>query len=87
MRYRRAMVPPTPADGSAVPMIARLVAADEDTSHEVVHHFDGSPVHPSNTVSASSSGNPDPSGKYGTQAMLCSRQRPSTGSDERSTRL
>jgi hypothetical protein len=35
VRYRRAMMPPASAGGNRVPVIARLVAADEDTMRGV----------------------------------------------------
>src|SRR3954466_13671983 len=37
IRYRRAMVVLASAGGNSVPVIARLVAADEDTVREVIH--------------------------------------------------
>src|SRR4051812_24326625 len=39
IRYRRAMVVLVSASGNTVPVIARLVAADEDTVREVIHRF------------------------------------------------
>jgi transposase len=39
VRYRRAMVVLASAGGNSVPVIARLVAADEDTVREVIHRF------------------------------------------------
>jgi transposase len=39
IRYRRAMVVLASAGGNTVPVIARLVAADEDTVREVIHRF------------------------------------------------
>lgn len=39
IRYRRAMVVPASAGGNSVPVIARLVAADDDTVREVIHRF------------------------------------------------
>ena len=39
IRYRRAMVVLASASGNSVPVIARLVAADEDTVREVIHRF------------------------------------------------
>src|ERR671921_947457 len=39
IRYRRAMVVLASAGGNSVPVIARLVAADEDTIREVIHRF------------------------------------------------
>jgi transposase len=39
IRYRRAMVVLASAGGNSVPVIARLVAADEDTVREVIHRF------------------------------------------------
>src|SRR3954451_199847 len=39
IRYRRAMVVLASASGNTVPVIARLVAADEDTVREVIHRF------------------------------------------------
>lgn len=39
VRYRRAMMLLASAGGNTVPVIARLVAADEDTVREVIHQF------------------------------------------------
>ncbi|WP_181019912.1 IS630 family transposase [Nonomuraea typhae] len=39
VRYRRAMIVLASAGGNTVPVIARLVAADEDTVREVIHRF------------------------------------------------
>ncbi len=39
VRYRRAMILLASAGGNTVPVIARLVAADEDTVREVIHRF------------------------------------------------
>src|SRR3954469_22755981 len=39
IRYRRAVVVLASAGGNSVPVIARLVAADEDTVREVIHRF------------------------------------------------
>jgi transposase len=39
IRYRRAMVVLASAGGNSVPVIARLVAAEEDTVREVIHRF------------------------------------------------
>lgn len=39
IRYRRAVVVLASASGNSVPVIARLVAADEDTVREVIHRF------------------------------------------------
>ncbi|WP_319993815.1 helix-turn-helix domain-containing protein [Micromonospora sp. DR5-3] len=39
VRYRRAMIVLASAGGNSVPVIARLVQADEDTVREVVHKF------------------------------------------------
>jgi transposase len=39
IRYRRAMVVLASAGGNSVPVIARLVAADEDTVREVIHRL------------------------------------------------
>jgi hypothetical protein len=39
VRYRRAMMVLASADGNRVPVIAKLVAADEDTVREVIHRF------------------------------------------------
>ncbi|MFB9304479.1 helix-turn-helix domain-containing protein [Kibdelosporangium philippinense] len=39
VRYRRAMMILASADGNRVPVIAQLVAADEDTAREVLHRF------------------------------------------------
>ena len=39
IRYRRAMVVLASAGGNSVPVIARLVAADEDTVRAVIHRF------------------------------------------------
>ena len=39
VRYRRAMMLLAAAGGNTVPAIARLVAADEDTVRDVIHHF------------------------------------------------
>jgi hypothetical protein len=37
IRYRRAMVVLASAGGNSVPVIARLVVAEEDTVREVIH--------------------------------------------------
>lgn len=39
VRYRRAMMLLASAGGHRVPVIARLVAADEDTVRDVIHRF------------------------------------------------
>lgn len=39
VRYRRAMILLACAGGNTVPVIARLVAADEDTVRDVIHRF------------------------------------------------
>jgi transposase len=39
VRYRRALIIMASASGTAVPAIARLVAADEDTVRDVIHAF------------------------------------------------
>lgn len=39
VRCRRAMMLPASADGNRVPVIAQLVAADEDTVRDVIHRF------------------------------------------------
>nr|WP_262851026.1 IS630 family transposase [Sphaerisporangium corydalis] len=39
VRYRRAMILLASAGGNAVPVIARLVQADEDTVRDVIHRF------------------------------------------------
>ncbi|WP_328868330.1 IS630 family transposase [Streptomyces sp. NBC_00304] len=39
VRYRRAMMLLASAGGNIVPVIARLVSADEDTVRDVIHHF------------------------------------------------
>lgn len=39
VRYRRAMMPPASAGGNRVPVIAKLVQADEDTVRDVIHRF------------------------------------------------
>ncbi len=39
VRYRRAMIVLASAGGNTVPVIARLVAADEDTVRDVIHRF------------------------------------------------
>ncbi|GAA3821047.1 hypothetical protein GCM10022226_46680 [Sphaerisporangium flaviroseum] len=39
VRYRRAMILLASAGGNTVPVIARLVAADEDTVRDVIHRF------------------------------------------------
>ena len=39
VRYRRAMTLPASAGGNRVPVIAQLVAADEDTVRDVIHRF------------------------------------------------
>jgi transposase len=39
IKYRRALVVLASAGGNSVPVIARLVAADEDTVREVIHRF------------------------------------------------
>lgn len=39
VRYRRAMMLPASAGGNSVPVIARLVQADEDTVRDVIHRF------------------------------------------------
>jgi hypothetical protein len=39
VRYRRAMMLLASAGGNRVPVIARLVAADEDTVRDVIHRF------------------------------------------------
>ncbi len=39
VRFRRAMMRLASAGGSTVPVIARLVQADEDTVRDVIHHF------------------------------------------------
>lgn len=39
VRYRRAMMLLASADGNRVPVIARLVRADEDTVRDVIHRF------------------------------------------------
>nr|WP_235433311.1 IS630 family transposase [Protofrankia coriariae] len=39
VRYRRAMMLLASAGGNSVPVIARLVAADEDTVRDVIHRF------------------------------------------------
>src|SRR5690348_6022750 len=39
VRYRRAMMILASAGGNRVPVIAKLVAADEDTVREVIHRF------------------------------------------------
>ncbi|ATZ23159.1 hypothetical protein SLAV_06270 [Streptomyces lavendulae subsp. lavendulae] len=39
VRFRRAMMPMASAGGSTVPVIARLVQADEDTGRDVIHRF------------------------------------------------
>jgi transposase len=39
VRYRRAMMILASASGNRVPVIAQLVAADEDTAREVIHRF------------------------------------------------
>jgi transposase len=39
VRYRRAMMLPASAGGNRVPVIAQLVAADEDTVRDVIHRF------------------------------------------------
>ncbi|MFD1044540.1 transposase, partial [Kibdelosporangium lantanae] len=39
VRYRRAMMILASAGGNRVPVIAQLVAADEDTVREVIHRF------------------------------------------------
>ncbi len=39
VRYRRAMIVLASAGGNAVPVSARLVAADEDTVRDVIHRF------------------------------------------------
>ncbi|MFI1700701.1 helix-turn-helix domain-containing protein [Streptomyces bobili] len=38
-RYRRAMMLLASAGGNGVPVIARLVQADEDTVRDVIHRF------------------------------------------------
>ncbi|MEU7298550.1 helix-turn-helix domain-containing protein, partial [Streptomyces exfoliatus] len=40
VRYRRAMMLLASAGGNTVPVIARLVQADEDTVRDVIHRFD-----------------------------------------------
>ena len=39
VRYRRALIIMASASGTRVPVIARLVAADEDTARDVIHAF------------------------------------------------
>jgi hypothetical protein len=39
VRYRRAMILLASAGGNTVPVIARLVQADEDTVRDVIHRF------------------------------------------------
>jgi len=39
VRFRRAMMLLASAGGNSVPMIARLVQADEDTVRDVIHRF------------------------------------------------
>ena len=39
IRVRRAMMIMASASGTPIPVIARLVAADEDTVREVIHRF------------------------------------------------
>ncbi|MET7409789.1 helix-turn-helix domain-containing protein [Streptomyces parvulus] len=39
VRYRRAMMLLASADGNRVPVIAKLVQADEDTVRDVIHRF------------------------------------------------
>src|SRR5690625_4594211 len=39
VRYRRAMMILASSSGNTVPVIAKLVAADEDTVREVIHAF------------------------------------------------
>ncbi|GAA3125761.1 hypothetical protein GCM10010466_15820 [Planomonospora alba] len=39
VRYRRAMILLASAGGNTVPVIARLVQADEDTARDVIHRF------------------------------------------------
>jgi len=39
VRFRRAMMILASAGGNRVPVIAKLVAADEDTMREVIHRF------------------------------------------------
>ena len=39
VRYRRAMILLASAGGNTVPVIARLVAADEETVRDVIHRF------------------------------------------------
>lgn len=39
VRFRRAMMVPASAGGSTVPVIARLVQADEDTVRDLIHKF------------------------------------------------
>lgn len=39
VRYRRAVILLASAGGNTVPVIARLVAADEDTVRDVIHRF------------------------------------------------
>jgi hypothetical protein len=39
VRHRRAMILLASAGGSTVPVIARLVQADEDTVRDVIHRF------------------------------------------------
>ena len=39
VRWRRAMILLASAGGNTVPVIARMVAADEDTVREVIHRF------------------------------------------------
>lgn len=40
VRFRRAVMLLAPAGGSTVPVIARLVPADEDTVRHMIHRFD-----------------------------------------------
>lgn len=40
VRYRRVMILLASAGGNTVPVIARLVAADEDTVRDVIHRFE-----------------------------------------------
>lgn len=39
VRYRRAMMLLASADGNRVPVVAKLVQADEDTVRDVIHQF------------------------------------------------
>jgi hypothetical protein len=44
VRYRRARILLASAGGNRVPVIAQLVAADEDTVRDVIHRFKGHPL-------------------------------------------